>query len=226
MSKKQHHHHQHQHQPAYHSGPTSPGEGSSSTFVPVVPGEFDSSPETERQEVDFNQFIYNEASPYLSFDEGTTSPLGGGESFVSSTYEPERPNPSTGSTGTGSRKGSSNTSLQQQQETEIARLNRRREQNRLSQTNYRLRKQQAYDDVVAQLEAEKHRVAELEAEVARLHELIAALGRDKQTSLEAVIRLCRSMIEAPPAASAGPRRRGGGGGVALDPSQGRGSTMR
>ncbi len=60
MSKKQHHHHQHQNQPPYRSGPASPGEGSSSAFVPGVPGEFESSPETERQDFDFNQFIYNE----------------------------------------------------------------------------------------------------------------------------------------------------------------------
>ncbi len=80
---------------------------------------------------------------------------------------------------------------------------------------------------MAQLEAEKRKVAELEAEVARLHEMIAVMHRDKQTSLEAVVRLCKSMIEAPPSASAIPRRRGGGGGGA-DPetSQGRGSSMR
>jgi hypothetical protein len=51
--------------------------------------------------------------------------------------------------------------------------------------------------VLTQLEAEREIVARLKNEITILNSTVLSLQREKQTSLDAVVRLCRSMYDFP-----------------------------
>lgn len=72
---------------------------------------------------------------------------------------------------------------------------KRREQNRQSQRQYRYRKEKAYQDVTRQLEAERQAVADLRNEVDELILVIACLQKERNDFLNAVIQLLSVDVE-------------------------------